>query len=288
MKPSLAIPSANAPRRLLASALALLIAWLLPLGAAQAQLKSGDHPEASPVWLKIRPSLFGDKPIAEAPADLLTIDTPARAEDAATVPIAVHTHLPLGGPLQVNRLYLIIDNNPSPVAAVFDFAPGNGPADVETRVRVDEYSHVRAIAELSDGRLVMALRFVKASGGCSAPPGKDPQAALANLGKMRLRVDGALQPGQPATVQLMVSHPNHSGMAMDQLTRQYTPAHFVRELKVSYGGQPVLSAELDFAISENPNFRFQFVPHGAGELKAEVVDSQDMRFESSLTLAPSR
>jgi sulfur-oxidizing protein SoxY len=56
---------------------------------------------------------------------------------------------------------------------------------------------------------------------------------------------------------------------------------------VSYAGKPVMSADVDFSISENPNFRFYFVPQGAGELKAEVVDSNDLHFESALEVQPS-
>ncbi len=268
----------------------LWLAMLLMVlaGSAAAQLKSGDNPEANPVWQKVRASLFAGRSIEAARGDLVTIEAPARAEDAAIVPMALRTRLPVGDARQVTKLYLIIDNNPSPIAAVFDFARGSGQADIETRVRVDEYTHVRAIAELSDGSLVMATHFIKASGGCSAPPGKDPQAALANLGKMRLRVDGEARRGQPVLAQLMVSHPNHSGLAMDQSTRQYTPAHFVRRVVISYAGAPVLSADLDFAISENPNLRFHFVPQGDGVLKAEVVDTQDLRFETTLALVPAR
>jgi sulfur-oxidizing protein SoxY len=262
----------------------LLLLWA---GPAAAQLKSADNPDGNPVWQKVRASLFAGRDIEAANGDIVTLEAPQRAEDAAIVPMALRTRLPAGDARHVTRLYLIIDNNPSPIAAIFDFTRGSGSADIETRVRVDEYTHVRAIAELSDGRLLMTTRFVKASGGCSAPPGKDPQAALASLGKMRLRVDGELRQGQPALVQLMISHPNHSGLAMDQSTRQYTPAHFVRRINVSYAGAPVMSADLDFAISENPNFRFHFVPQGSGELKAEVVDTQDLRFESVLALVPA-
>ena len=129
----------------------------------------------------------------------------------------------------------------------------------------------------------MAANFVKASGGCSAPPGKDPQAALASLGRMKFRLEGEPQPRTPMLAQLMISHPNDSGMVMDQLTRQYTPSHFVRKVDVSYRGKPVLSADLDFSISENPNLRFFFVPQGeGGELKAEVVDSHDLKFDSAI------
>ena len=266
---------------------AILLASLLLATPATAQLKSGDNPEANPVWQKVRASLFAGRSIATAGGDTVVIEAPNRAEDAAIVPMALRARLPAGDARQVTKLYLIIDNNPSPIAAIFDFARGSGRAEIETRVRVDEYTHVRAIAELSDGSLHMATRFVKASGGCSAPPGKDPQAALANLGKMRLRVDGDLRRGRDVLAQLMISHPNHSGLAMDQATRQYKPAHYVRRVLVSYAGAPVLTADLDFAISENPNFRFHFVPQGDGVLKAEVVDTQDLRFESTLALAPA-
>jgi sulfur-oxidizing protein SoxY len=141
---------------------------------------------------------------------------------------------------------------------------------------------VRAIAETNDGQLHMATRFVKASGGCSAPPGKDAQAALATLGRMKFRVEGDATVAGPVLAQLMISHPNDSGLVMDQVSRLFTPAHFVRQVRISYAGQPVMSADIDFSISENPNFRFYFLPRGEGELKAEVVDSNELQFASAL------
>ena len=53
-------------------------------------------------------------------------------------------------------------------------------------------------------------------------------------------------------------------------------------MNITYAGQPVMSADVDFSISENPNFRFYFLPRGEGELKAEVLDSNDLRFERTL------
>ena len=202
------------------------------------------------------------------------------------MPIALKTRLPQRPERYIQRVYLIIDKNPSPLAAVFHFSPEAGRADLETRVRIEEYTHIRAVAELSDGRLYATTRYIKASGGCSAPASKDPAAALARLGKMKFRMDAPVALHQPNLVQLMISHPNHSGLAMDQLTRLYTPAHYVRQVTVTYAGKPVLTAEVDFSISENPNFRFYFVPRESGELKAEVVDSKDLRFETSVLIRP--
>ena len=56
----------------------------------------------------------------------------------------------------------------------------------------------------------------------------------------------------------------------------------MRQIRITYGAQMVMSADVDFSISENPNFRFYFLPRGDGELRAEVVDSNDLRFTSAL------
>jgi sulfur-oxidizing protein SoxY len=279
---SICMHSLAAARR---TAVALLCALALPVAA---QLRDGSNPEASEVWQKVRAGVFGTRPIATEPAAVdavIRLEAPARAEDAAIVPIAVRAQFAQSPARHIRRVWLVIDNNPSPMAAVFSYTQDSGRADIETRVRVDEYTHVRAIAETGDGRLVMATRWVKASGGCSAPPGKDPQAALATLGQMRLRSEAPREGGMahlPLLAQLMISHPNHSGMAMDQASRQYTPPHFVRQVNVTYAGRLVLSADVDFSISENPNLRFYFAPQpGGGELKAEVVDSNDLHFETA-------
>ncbi|MBS0445428.1 MAG: quinoprotein dehydrogenase-associated SoxYZ-like carrier [Proteobacteria bacterium] len=256
-------------------------------GIAEAAVPTGDNPDTSPMWLKVRASLFDERPIIKISDDSLVLDAPKRAEDAAVVPIAIKSRLPQTAASYVTKLYLVIDNNPSPISAIFTFTPRSGKADIETRVRIDDYTFVRAIAETNDGKLLMATRFVKASGGCSAPPGKDPAAALANLGKMKFRVDGDVVAKQPVLAQLMISHPNDSGMVMDQLTRQYTPRRFVRTVDISYAGKPVMSADLDFSISENPNLRFYFVPDGSGTLAADVVDSDNTEWKSSLPVSPA-
>lgn len=252
------------------------------LAAGLPALAADENPD-NEIWRKVRLALFQDRAIEDG-AGVIELDAPVRAEDAAVVPLSIRAREPQSAQRYIEKIYLVIDRNPSPVAAVFSLSPESGRADLETRVRIEEYTFVRAIAAMNDGRLHMARRYVKASGGCSAPAGKDPLAALARLGKMKLRLDQALAPGQPNLAQLMVSHPNNSGLVMDQLTRLYEPAYFVRRIEVSYAGRPILSADVDFSISENPNLRFYFVPRGEGELKAEVVDTKDLKFESSIRL----
>ena len=71
---------------------------------------------------------------------------------------------------------------------------------------------------------------------------------------------------------------------MDQFTRQNIPAHYVRQIDITLAGRPVLSADVDFSLSENPYLRFFVQPGGGGELQAQVVDSDAGRFSASRTL----
>ncbi len=244
-------------------------------------------PEASLIWQKVRAELFAAAKIA--PGDgVVALDVPARAQDAATVPITIHAQFPQSADRYIDKIWLIVDNNPTPIAAVFQFTRRSGRADIETRIRVEQYTHVRAIAATNDGALYMVSRFVKAAGGCSAPAGADAAAAKANLGKMRLLVNEAPAPGQPALARLMISHPNASGLAMDQSTRAYAPPHFVRSIEVRQGGELVLRADVDFTISENPSFRFYLLPADEATLEATVVDNQDLVFTSSIGIQAAR
>ncbi len=263
--------------------------WLA-CGVSQAQYdpsqlvnpKPTDDPNEVVVWRRVQASLLGGRPVLPAPAGMLKLDVPARAIDAAVVPLAIRAVVPAGAPAQISKLYLIIDANPSPVSAIFQVAAQAGGASastqIETRVRVDGYSFVRAIAEMTDGKLYGVIRFVKASGGCSAPPSGDLALAAAMAGRMSLQITGDPAGSEPMQAQLNISHPNHSGLALDQVSRQFTPAHYVRKVEINQGSKLLFSADVDFSMSENPSFRFQFAPQGTGELVVNVEDSQGKKF----------
>lgn len=270
---------------------ALWVAAGAGLPAARAQLPTEPAPDADPRWRAVRASLWGDRPIASAPPERLSLVAPSRAPDPAFVPVALRSALGIAaagqGPDAVRRLTLVIDQNPSPIAAVFDLPADGALPDLETRVRIDAYSHVRAIAETADARLWLALRYVKASGGCSAPAGGDEAEQAAAMGRMLFRTTAAV-PGGASTLDWTIQHPNHSGLAMNQFTRQYTPAHYLRSARFWQGERLLLAADLDFALSENPSLRLRFVPRGDAPLRAEAVDTRERRFSGSAALGEGR
>lgn len=87
-------------------------------------------------------------------------------------------------------------------------------------------------------------------------------------------------------VQLMIRHPNNSGLAMDQLTRLYDPPMFINNVKVTRGETLVFRAQVDFTISENPVFRFTLPQGRQGLLRAEVTDTDDRHFEGVFDINP--
>ena len=237
-------------------------------------------------WPDLREALFEDRAIAEEDG-VIALEAPYRAYDAAIVPITMQAGIAQSEDRYIKTLTLVIDENPAPVAAVFHLSPKAGDATISTRVRVDAYTNVRVIAELNDGTLHMATKFVKASGGCSAPALKDQEKSMARLGKMKLKHSGEAAPDGSRTAQLLISHPNYSGLQMDQLTRHYIPAHFVQDIEVTYGGETLMTVEGAISLSEDPSIHFNYMPADdaegdeGGEMSVWVRDSDDMTFTNS-------
>ncbi|NDW02357.1 quinoprotein dehydrogenase-associated SoxYZ-like carrier [Salipiger sp. PrR002] len=269
------------PRTLAAPLLALLMS-----GAAMAA--DAPNPLAeSATWQDLRADVTGAAEIAPA-GSLFTVEAPHRAEDAATVPVHIVQTDPAA---TITGAIVVVDENPAPVAGTFTFGAAMAPLDFELRVRVNQYSNVRVIAETPDG-LRMDGRFVKASGGCSAPATKVPAAALAAMGQMKLRLFGAAQPEQqPAQsvarreAQIQIRHPNYSGLQRDQITQLFVPAHFIDHLEVWQGEEQLFAMEGGISISENPTFRFAYADNGTEALTVKARDTEGNEFEQVLPKA---
>lgn len=231
-------------------------------------------------WADLRYDVVGEAAIADG-AGLFSVEAPYRAHDAATVPVHIRQ---LEGGAPILAATVVIDENPAPVAGSFTFAEAMLPLDFELRIRVDQYSNVRVLAETPDG-LAMAGRFVKASGGCSAPAAKDAAIALAEMGKMRMRLFGGdAQMSTPRReMQIMVRHPNYSGLQKDQITQLFIPAHFIDSLEVYQGDEMLFTMTGGISISENPVFRFQYDDNGAGSITVKATDTEGNRFEQSFS-----
>jgi len=258
-------------RHVVAVFAAVFFAALSPLPG---RADEAPEPEMSEeAWDAVRYNLFGERPLEDG-AGLLALEMPARADDAAIVPVTLKTTLPVGDARSVRKFWLVIDENPAPLAGAFAFGPSSGVDALSTRVRINAYTHIHGVAELSDGKVYVVKKFIRASGGCGAPAPKD--SVRTDTGAMKLKRFGEKTSRE---MQIMIRHPNNSGFEMDPITRSYVPANYIEELKIWQGENLLMSMSGAISISQDPNVRFTYRPNGAMSIRAEARDTNGASFK---------
>lgn len=251
----------------------LLIATaLLAFASVCPALANDDAAEQAARWKDVAFAIFGER-VMEDGSELLKLTTPNQVINAALVPVSVE----LLGDRRVVAVSVIVDNNPSPLAGTFRLGPAFARQALKMRLRIQEFSLVHAVAETDDGKLYAVARYVKAAGGCSAPDAVASNDVLARMGKMQLRrertPDATLVPAQ-----LMISHPNYSGMQQNPSTGEYTPARYLERVSVSVGGEKAFDLETGISMSEDPAISFTYVAKGDGAVEVKALDSSSAAF----------
>ncbi len=239
-------------------------------------------------WEEIRASVYGGHKIEDG-RSVITLEAPNRPLDMRTVPIAATAAFNDGR--TVKSLSFIIDENPTPVVAVFHMGGARDKVSIKSNFRVDRQSDVRAIVEASDGKLYMVSQLIKFAGGqssCSAPPTGDPAEIAANMGKMsltELASDGAAS-NAIGRAKVELNHPNHTGMVMDQITLLYTPMKMISEISVREGKDEVFRAEGSIALSQNPQIEFDFKRNGSDTAEVTMKDTDGASWTKSFPIGP--
>ena len=99
-----------------------------------------------------------------APADTkgIVIRAPDIAENGAVVPIEIESNIP-----GTKSMVVLIEKNPFPYVANFDFSQGAALPFVALRVKMGETSNVRVVVTTADGKFFTAAKEVKVTiGGC--------------------------------------------------------------------------------------------------------------------------
>ncbi len=97
----------------------------------------------------------------------LRMEIPEAADNPAAVPVRVWTTEPLSEDLWCEEIVVLAELNPEPLACRLRFTAEAGSADVAVRLRLIRSMDVRALARLSDGRVLEARRHVETTiGGC--------------------------------------------------------------------------------------------------------------------------
>lgn len=241
---------------------------------------------AGSTWDGLKADVTGTRPVQNG-LGVVTLDAPARPQDQRAVPVAIDVRFADGR--TVTAVTLVVDENPMPVAAVFNMGPNQRHVALKTAIRLNQQTEIRAIVEASDGALYMTSRLVKFAGGqaaCAAPPTGNPEEIAANMGKMSL-VDVPVE-GNATQIahdmRLKISHPNHTGMAMDQQTLLYIPLRMISSLEVRQGDVKLFDMTGSITLAENPYFEFPVVLTGDHKLNVILKDSDGTEWTRTLPI----
>jgi sulfur-oxidizing protein SoxY len=97
----------------------------------------------------------------------LTLDLPESVENGDYVPVALAVDSPMTAADNVKAIHILSTANPRAAVATFRFTLLSGKARVTSRMRLARTQEVVAVAELSDGRVLLTRRKVDVKiGGC--------------------------------------------------------------------------------------------------------------------------
>src|SRR4029078_3246733 len=92
----------------------------------------------------------------------IAMDIPADIENGDYVPVALSIESPMTAESHVKSIHLLSTLNPRAEVATFRCTLLSGKARVTSRMRLAKPQDVIAVAELSDGRMLLARREVRA------------------------------------------------------------------------------------------------------------------------------
>jgi sulfur-oxidizing protein SoxY len=182
----------------------------------------------------------------------------------------------------IQKVYLIVDANPIPLAAIYHFTPLNGKAQVSTRIRMETDSYIHAVGETADGKLYMTALVIRAAGGCGGIVDGDDSAIRAAAGKIKLSVDEPVKFGEPNSATFLIKHPMFTGLQRDLVSGGYRPAFFMSKADFSYNGKPLMRIDFGVGTSEDPYIRFLYQPDGPGLMEVRAADNEGKEFTHQL------
>ena len=239
-------------------------------------------------WNDLKPDIFGSREILDGKGKVI-LNAPYRADDQRSVPVSASINL--GEGRQLKSVTLIVDEDPAPVAAVFNFPTARDRVAVSANLRLNGPSLVRAVAEDTNGNLYMTETLVKVSGlgACASPPVTDQEIATRTLGKMTFADVTELARGTQASsinhrARLEIMHPNNSGLQMNQITLLYIPARYIDHIEISQGDVKVVDITGSISLSENPVVEFDYRMGGSGPFNINVSDSDGTKWQRSFEM----
>lgn len=254
----------------------LMMCALISAGLFSAMIASAFAEPDAKIWPVVKEAFFAQRDIQEV--EFMKIEAPRRAESGAQVPVTYSIDNASANGVVIKKLYAIVDANPIPLTATYHLTDMLGNFQMATRVRFETDSFVHIVGETADGKLYMAKREIRAAGGCGGTVDGDDAAIRASAGKIKLKVEEPVKIGSAVSTIFNIRHPMRTGLQRDLVSQGYVPAFYINKASFTYNGKPVMTIDVGVGTSEDPYFKFNFVPNEAGKLEVNATDNEGKAF----------
>ena len=228
------------------------------------------------LWSVVKEAFFANRDIQEV--DFIKIDAPRRAESGAQVPVTYSIDNAAANGVVIKKLYAIVDANPIPLTATYYLTDMLGNFQLSTRIRFETDAFVHLVGETADGKLYGAARSIRAAGGCGGTVDGDETEIRATAGKIKLNVESPVKFGSETVTTFIIKHPMRTGLQRDLVSQGYVPAFYINKAAFTYNGKPVMTVDIGVGTSEDPYFKFDFVPDAPGKLDVTATDNEGKSF----------
>ncbi len=212
----------------------------------------------------------------------MKIDAPRRAESGAQVPVTYTLDNAAANGVVIKKLYAFVDANPIPLTATYHLTEALGNFQLATRIRFETDAFVRLVGESADGKLYMASREIRAAGGCGGTVDGDEASIRAAAGKIKLKVEEPVKIGSAVSTIFNIRHPMRTGLQRDLVSQGYVPAFYINKAAFTYNAKPVLTIDVGVGTSEDPYFKFNFIPDAPGALEVQATDNEGKVFTQQI------
>ncbi len=102
--------------------------------------------------------------------------------------------------------------------------------------------------------------------------------------KPRVKVPKSVVAGAAFTVKTLINHKMESGQRKDKKTGKKIPRKIINTFEATFNGAPVITAEIQPAVSSNPFFEFTMSIPEKGTLAFKWIDDDGSVYETSKSI----
>ena len=217
------------------------------------------------LWPYIQERMFGVRPVVVLDAnDELMVSGPIRASSGAQVPVNIKINTE-----RFVKIHLIIDSNPTQLAATFKLTKNTQNTEITTRIRMETDSYVRVVGETIRGELYTHKTGIRASGGCSGYMDVHDPELTRDLGKI-------LYKKKDNAHTTRIKHPMFTGLQKDLDSGGYIPLWTIKTITwVDDENNIIMQADTYISISQDPYVKFKY----NGDVRVIAEDTKGNSFK---------